>query len=71
MRSGPRTVRVSNMEPLSVYGTLALKLDNFATNVINAQLVQLIAMIPEEERESHDLSFLNERVEVSQLRENV
>ena len=66
MRPRARTVRDSNMEPLTAYGTLALKLDNFASNVINAQLVQLIAMIPEDERDSRDLSFLNERVEVSQ-----
>ena len=52
------------MDSLTVYGTMAIKLGRYAADNINVQLQRMLEFIPDEERLSPAISYLNKRVEV-------
>ena len=52
------------MDTLTVYGTMAIKLGRYAADNINVQLQRMLEFIPDEERLSPAISYLNKRVEV-------
>ena len=55
------------MDTLTVYGTMAIKLGRYAADNINVQLQRMPEFIPDEERLSPTISYLNKLLEVTHV----